>query len=577
MWWLALAAQLVAPTDPDSLAILRAARAAQATFEQYRIAHLPWSRGQSHADRCDEVVGRFCFWHDEDDSWQPMPEAPAMETARRQLLHSLDSLAALAPADGWIAGQRVRYLVEAGAHGEALAAAGACRASAWWCAALVGYARHAGRDYSSADSAFSSALAAMPEEQRCRWTDLSPVLEGLRGRYRKLSCAQRATLDRRIWWLADPLYLVPGNERRTEHFSRRVINAMQDEARSAYGVRWGSDLEELLLRYGWPVGWEREEVVSPTPGRPAIVSHNPRTSWHFLPPARFVEAPNTIGPADWDLEPERPVASYAPPYAVSFHPLAHQIGVFRRGDSIVVVAAYDARANADQRGRRRTGAGERRPAPAVARVDAALVLVRDESAMPLVVHRRDGGSEGVLAALAPAESTLVSLETLEAADSAHAARVRYWLPVTPLGTDVAVSDPLMLRVSREDSLPQSLPDALPLVRPATRARRGERVGVFWETYGLEHSAAPFRVTLAVTRRGRSWIRKAAEWAGLVGRDTRYVSLSWEEPARPGTPIYPRALAISLPEASPGVYLLELAVAVPGKPVARSEREIVIEP
>jgi len=132
-------------------------------------------------------------------------------------------------------------------------------------------------------------------------------------------------------------------------------------------------------------------------------------------------------------------------------------------------------------------------------------------------------------------------------------------------------------VSREDSLPQSLPDALPLVRPATRARRGERVGVFWETYGLEHSAAPFRVTLAVTRRGRSWIRKAAEWAGLVGRDTRYVSLSWEEPARPGTPIYPRALAISLPEASPGVYLLELAVAVPGKPVARSEREIVIEP
>lgn len=182
-----------------------------------------------------------------------------------------------------------------------------------------------------------------------------------------------------------------------------------------------------------------------------------------------------------------------------------------------------------------------------------------------------------MTAIAPATSALLSLETLDTADSVHAARARYWLAVEPLTGDVALSDPLILRAAPGDSLHPSLADVILLARPVAQVRRGERVGVFWETYGLERSSAPFRVTLTVTRRGRSWARKAAEWAGLVGRDTRYVSLSWEEPPRPGAPVYPRALAISLPDASPGIYLLEIAVAVPGRPTARAEREVLIEP
>src|SRR3990172_4784388 len=274
MWWLPLIAQVAAAAPPDSVAALRVARSAQAAFERYRIAHLPRSRGGSRSSRCDEIVGRLCFWHGEDGGGGAGPAPPP---------------------------------------------------------------RHAGRDYPGADSAFAAALHAMPEDLRCRWTDLSPVLGGLRGRYRKLPCAQRVTLERRIWWLADPLYLVPGNERRTEHFSRRMMNALQDRAQSAYGMRWGTDLEELLIRYGWPVGWEQEAPVSANPGRPSIVSHNPPTTWHFLPPARFVEAPNTIGPEDWDLDPDEPVTSYAPAYARVFHVLPHHRGGFRGDASVGVV------------------------------------------------------------------------------------------------------------------------------------------------------------------------------------------------------------------------------------------------
>ncbi|MBI2614451.1 MAG: hypothetical protein HYW52_01980 [Gemmatimonadetes bacterium] len=578
MWWPALVAQLVATAHPDSIGVLRAARSAQASFEQYRIAHLPRARSGGRPNRCDEVVGRFCFWHDEDETWQATPEPPATVDARRRLLHTLDSWGALLPGDPWIVGQRVRYLIELGAGEDARAAARGCRSSPWWCAALLGYALHAGRDYPRADSAFASALAAMPEEQRCRWTDLSLVLDGLRGRYRKLSCAQRAALERRIWWLADPLHLVPGNERRTEHFARRVINALQEEARSAYGVRWGADLEELLLRYGWPVGWEREEPIgAAAPLRPAIISHNQRESRHFLPPARFVEAPNTILPDEWELDPDGPVTGYAPPYAAVFHALPHQVAVFRRGDSIVVVAGYDVRAGKDQRRRARASAGPGEPARNVARVEAALVLAPDEIAEPVILRGMGHGPEGVMTAIAPAASALLSLETLDTADSVHAARARYWLPVLPPAQDVALSHPLILRAAPEDAPHPSLADVIPLVRPVARARRGERVGVFWETYGLERSTRPFRVTLTVTQVGRSWIRKVTEWAGLAKRDPHYVSLSWEEAPRPGTSVYPRALAISLPEASPGVYHLEVTVAVPGMPIASAEREITIEP
>jgi len=572
MWWAALAAQLLSPAQPhppDSTTLLRIARAAQAAFENFRIGHLPYTRSTSHWGRCDEVVGRFCFWHEEDSSWRPAPEAPAIAAARARLLETLDSLARLLPGDDWIAGQQVRYAIEAGRLEEARRIAQHCRATRWWCSALAGYALHAARQYAAADSAFAAALAAMPEDQRCRWNDLSAVLDGLRKRYQKLSCAQRAPLERRIWWLADPLYLVPGNERRTEHFSRRVLDALQQEARSAYGVRWGSDLEELLLRYGWPVAWEREAPVGFSTERPAIISHNQPKSWQFLPPARFVEGPNTIRPGEWRLDAERPVATYAPAYAATFEELPHQVAVFyrgRRGDSIVVVAGY----------RMPDPPGDQSPPPAARQREAGLILAHDETRQPLVVRQAAAPRQGVLVALAPAESSLLGLEAIEGTDSARVARARFWLPVSPLPDGIALSDPLLFSAGPDDSLPASLADVLPLVRGTNRIARGERVGVFWETYGLEQHAGVLRVTLTLTPRSRSLVRRVVEWAGIGPRQDRLVSLSWEEPAT-RLAVAPRALALSLADPSPGTYLLEVEVAVSSLAPARASREIVIQP
>jgi len=148
-WGRAPAAQL-----PDSQHILRSARAAQADFESIRRHNLPKEPGHGAAD-CDERIGRFCYWYDDDDETPrpPPPESEAITRARDRLLGTLDSAALALPGDDWIAGQRVRYLLQSGRPAEALAAARTCRAALWWCEALTGLALHVAGDYGPADSA----------------------------------------------------------------------------------------------------------------------------------------------------------------------------------------------------------------------------------------------------------------------------------------------------------------------------------------------------------------------------------------------------------------------------------------
>ncbi len=245
---------LVLTTQSDSAALLRHARRAQAEFERIRVLQLPFASAPPVAE-CDERIGRFCYWHDASPDSLPA-EPAAVGRGRERLLRVLDSAARAMPGDDWLAGQRVRYLVDAGRTGEALAAARDCRAVRWWCEALEGFARHAAGDFPGADSAYRSALLDMPADERCRWTDLSAVLaEPLRRRYRRLACEERAAFEARLWWLAQPLLARSGNDRRTEHFARRTMAHLLRHAASPYGTLGGEDLTELIVRYGWPERW----------------------------------------------------------------------------------------------------------------------------------------------------------------------------------------------------------------------------------------------------------------------------------------------------------------------------------
>src|SRR6188768_3599914 len=95
----------------DSVEARRRASGAQARFELVRRQNLPRSN-YGPADRCDARIGRFCQWNNEDDTVEAK-QPRAIRRAREALIASLDSAAKKAPRDGWITGQRVRYLVEA--------------------------------------------------------------------------------------------------------------------------------------------------------------------------------------------------------------------------------------------------------------------------------------------------------------------------------------------------------------------------------------------------------------------------------------------------------------------------------
>lgn len=532
--------RVAAQTPADSTRFLREARSAQAGFERLRFRYLPWTEGGS-GGACDERIGRFCIWYGDDDSnWKAPPDAEPVQRGREELIARLNAAAAQVPGDDWIAGQRVRYLLEAGRTDEAQAAAAECRATRWWCLALQGLTLHDARRYAAADSAFSAALEAMPPREREDWTGLSKLLDG--DAERGLRRLRRETLDaeRRFWWLADPLWAMPGNDLRTEHYARHVLDQLQDRSQSTEGISWGDDLKEILLRFGQPVGWERIRPQLWEQGRASVVTHYAPRSWSFLPAGKVVLDPASMRDEDWDLQEKTARATYAPAYAEAFTHLEHQLALFRRGDSAVVVAAYAL--NPDS-------------TPAGATTEAALVLATDERTEPRIVRDAATGTRGVLSLMSEPGTRVMSLET-HTLEAKRIGRARYAVRIPGPAQGLALSDVLLL--AGTDPLPTGLDDAIPRARGSSRVRPGESLGLFWEVYGLPETPDTVSFSVSMHRSGAAWGRRVAERLGLVDEQAP-VRVRWEEET-PGRSLLPRTLVLAIPDLPPGEYTLELSAA-----------------
>src|SRR5690606_18986218 len=124
--------------------------------------------------------------------------------ARGQMLLELAELRERSPHDGWISGQLVRYLIEAGLPDSARAEAGRCAATEWWCTALGAFALHAG-GRSEADSEFQRALELAPEDVQCEWSSVEILLpDRMRRDYRRRACGpERDSVEARFWWLSN--------------------------------------------------------------------------------------------------------------------------------------------------------------------------------------------------------------------------------------------------------------------------------------------------------------------------------------------------------------------------------------
>lgn len=561
-WWTIGAAAVLALGGGAPLAAqagdgarwVQAAHAAQRDFEATRRAHLPWTRAAS-GGRCDEHIGRFCYWHGETPDSAP-PERPAIVRARTELLGLLDSASRAAPGDGWIAGQRVRYRLEAGSPAAAQRVAAACGADAWWCDALRGLALHADSRFVAAAMAFDRALAEMPDSTRCRWTDLTPLLDGRAAdRYAHADCDARAPLNARLWWLAQPFYALPFNDRRTEHFARRTMIEIAGHSAWPETSSWGDDLAELILRYGWPRWFERVEPDSPADPSYSVMGHDPQPSFAFFPDGRLLDSVYSARATDWEPDARRAASRYAPAYATFVRPVPVLLSRFRRGDSAVIVAGYSAGADTLLR-----SIGLR----------AALAVAPDER-QRFVTWDSSAAATGGLAVVAPQLPALVDLDLF---DDTHrvAARARQAISPMPRADGPQISDILLFRPA--DEAPRTLWEAVPRAMGTAESAADRQLGLYWELYGIRMPGTPLDVSLTIQRTGESWWHHARRFLHL-GRGDAPIALHWQDAARPVNGTVGRSVAVDLSRLDGGDYRIRIRIRIDGGPALVRERQFAI--
>jgi hypothetical protein len=541
----------------DSQRIEKGARKAQEDFERVRRDHLPWSDGSS--DHCDEVIKAVCFTYgDPDDEWKPPKEDDEVIAARQNLITKLRESRDRLPANRWINGQLVRYLVDAGEDARAREAAASCQPmDSWWCLALTGFAAHEAGEFVAAESAFDRALGAMHTNQRCAWTDIEILLKAPGNAYRDLDCVAQDSVARRFWWIADPLFLTPGNERRSEHFARHVFIQMEDDAPLVSPSRFWQGAEILAVRYGPIAAWARKESHSLTVETdPEFIGYHREPAEVFEPSWKALSSIESMTPAEMPLRYKGARTGYAPKYAEHFDTLIYQVAVFRSADSATIVGAYDFTSDS---------------VPKTAPVLAGLFLSPSDS-VPLFSQRSDQLATGVLTLRTPLKPGLVSLET-KTVDQPRAGRTRYWLPIEPVAPGTIAMSDLML-LSGIDSLPRTLAEAIPLARTGTSVSPGEALGLYWEVYGAGTRPVPLSVSVTLVKEGTGWFKRAARSLGLAGADKPKVSLNWSDMAQPGEHALTGTIALNLGKNEPGRYTLRVEVAgAPGK--ATAQREIII--
>lgn len=536
--------------NADLAAAHRKAVRAQSDFELYRRQSLPVREIDAQQHECDARIGRFCQWNSVDDTIPPR-EPRGIKKARASLLKTLDGLAARAPNDGWITGQRVRYQLESDNDSAAVAVARSCSAEEWWCAALLGLTLHESRQGLAADSAFAHALATMPADERCKWTDMSLVLNSSqKKRLGNVGCGQNEQLAARLWWLSDPFLAIPGNERLAEHYARHTMALILQPTKIVYNLRWADDLREMVVRYGWARYWTRGpgSVLDAYSG--AVSGHEATPNFHFIPASWRVDSLPSIA---FDLDQQRSAERYAPEIATKLKELDPQIAAFRRGDSVEVVAAFDVSSDKDL-----DSAG----------VSSSLVLAADEKSAPGIVSM--WGPKGTMSLRADARPQLLSLEILRP-DVRRAGwkRAGIWLAPKAPGA-LALSDVLMFEPGTVEvrELSQALPTALGS-NVASRAK----LGIYWEVYGLAKADSALPMSLTLTRIDQGPLERLGQAIGVSPR-VNPLSISWKEHPTLGS-ITTRSVILDLSLISRGKYSLRVEATPASQSPASTTRIIEI--
>jgi hypothetical protein len=573
-WW---GAHLI--KNPQNVEYLVCPRFATTTFPRI----FPWDE-----DRIMSVEGRDTVWRH-----------------RARLLQLLDSAAVLLPGDGWIVGQRVRFsLDQSDPEGARRIAAVGCRAAPWWCAMLIAYVDNTVSDWPAVVRDVANARARMPAAIRSRWDDLDALLPfSGRNAYRALPPQTRDSLDTVAWWLADPLFLEPGNDRLIDQMLRRVAIELHDGDVDLWrDWRWnyqGPMLRDMVLRYGWPPffsscgsGWpiafhrgDSRSLFLGCGGRATVFQLYPGPEYHTVPAWSTILDPLHHSAADWDIAPPRVGDRlwdgqwWAPEfYQRRGGPLTavdYQIGMLRRSGAPLLAAAmaWDT-------------VGYTFVPPNVVTA-AALTMAGPTAPMFGVSDTMTSAALHGFSAAIPSGPSVLSLEMVPRDGKGTAGRARFGITAPPPldqlpSGQIALSDPLIVRAAADQDDPRTLTDALARMLGTTTLRDPERIGIFWEVYGVA-AGDTVDVSVALIRKDDANLaERLAAHVGIGHTGGDSVVVHWQEPRRGdpgatvdhGVSIRPRGMVLGISQFTVGAYTLAVTIAR-GAQSATARRELTI--
>jgi hypothetical protein len=168
---------------------------------------------------------------------------------------------------------------------------------------------------------------------------------------------------------------------------------------------------------------------------------------------------------------------------------------------------------------------------------------------------------------------IVSVELLDA-KTKSAARARYGVRPPSDERTLAHSDLLLFEARSPDSLPHRLEDALALATTGERVS-GNRIGLFWEIYGVRKEGESFAVTITIDRIREGLVRRAAERLHLASPFSP-VQVQWKEVPDAVDGIVSRAVALDISMLSNGRYEISVGVGRPGDAPVVAKRQIVVD-
>jgi hypothetical protein len=486
------------------------------------------------------------------------------------------------PNDRWLSSELIRMDMDRGWYIPAFERVQRCKGEEWWCTGLAAYVMNMAGVRARADSAWTRALAVMPERERCAWLDPTWVSDDkpFRKAYQSASCAEQIRMAERAWWLADPLYSVDGNERRSEHLSRlmdlvvaegglrrsRMTPAMVRTFKpppAGQSVLGALDpdfqLKNAPWRLLWRFGYTEVFVRAGPPHHFARTWDNRSVAQYPHPRVSFVPRGHAFGnhlevtSDDWIIY-DRDAFEFMNGWLAPMRGVDYQVAWFRRGDSARVVAASDIRADS---------------LLAAIALTPTLILQRDYDAE---VTRVTGTGSGVsrFGVTAVPESTLLSLELVASNGTSGRARMGSGPPPMPRQR-VTTSD--ILLVESRDEPPSSLEDAETRTVGVSRFAADSTITLFWEMYGLAAGEKP-RIEVTATR-DRGSLLGGLLRAVTARQGSASLAVIWEEPAVQGNAIEARSIAIGLNSLEEGLYTLSLAVDVPGQQRVVTRRRLQV--